>query len=123
MGNKLAFHMVFTNQPQMGVSPLVEPFPYGIVGSIRIPSLQPSGKHMVYICDSGRATGEGGERPPPPRDFLGLALFGLICCCFPLGVIALIKSIEVGLSVSRSHIFHTWWSEISMEAGHNNPLL
>ena len=59
---------------------------------------QPSGKHMVYICDGGGTGGvaEGNERPKPPRDFLALALFALICCCFPIGIIAVMKSIEVG---------------------------
>ena len=106
--------MVFTNYPHTSVSPHLEPFPHRIIGTIRIPSLQPSGKHMVYICDSGRATGEGGERPPPPRDFLGLALFGLICCCFPLGVIALIKSIEV--------CWHTQWSDRELDKIISLPL-
>lgn len=65
------------------------------------PCPQPSGKHMVYICDSGGTGGVAGgnERPKPPRDFLALALFALICCCFPIGIVALIKSIEVGLRV------------------------
>lgn len=55
------------------------------------------GKHMVYIGDSEQTssglTPDG--RPKPPKDYLGLALFSLLCCCFPFGVIALIKSMEV----------------------------
>jgi len=58
---------------------------------------------MVYICDSGGTGGVAGEneRPKPPRDFLALALFALICCCFPIGIVALIKSIEVNRRYNR----------------------
>ena len=52
---------------------------------------------MVYIGDpdpsNNGLTPDG--RPKPPKDYLGLALFSLLCCCFPFGIIALVKSLEV----------------------------
>ena len=63
--------------------------------------LQATGKHMVYIGEpeqSGSGLTPDG-RPRPPKDYLGLALFSLLCCCFPIGVIALIKSLEVTRAV------------------------
>ena len=52
---------------------------------------------MVYIGDPDQSndglTPDG--RPKPPKDSLGLALFSLLCCCVPFGIVALIKSLEV----------------------------
>ena len=62
------------------------------------PSLpQPSGKHVVYIRDrQEREEGgeSGGQKPTPPKEFLLLALVGIVCC--PLfGIIALLKALAV----------------------------
>ena len=62
---------------------------------------QPQGKQLVFLGDGDGGGGGGGgvsaqgPRPPPPKDYLGLALLGLLCCCFPLGIVALFRSIEV----------------------------
>ena len=74
-------------------SPL--PFPHLV---FLLPS-QPQGKHLVFIGDGG-ATGQT-PRPPPPKDYLGLALLGLLCCCFPLGIMALFRSVEVIMDHSK----------------------
>lgn len=31
----------------------------------------------------------------PPSDYLGLSIFSLICCCWLLGIIALMNSLQV----------------------------
>ena len=67
------------------------------------PSLppQPSGKHVVYIRDRQEGEGDesGNEKPAPPKEFLLLALVGILCC--PLfGVIALLKALAVSGMIS-----------------------
>ena len=56
---------------------------------------QPQGKHLVFIGDGGMGGSAQSARPPPPNDYLCLALLGLLCCCFPLGIVALFRSLEV----------------------------
>jgi hypothetical protein len=56
---------------------------------------EPQGKHLVFVGDGGGGGSAQTARPPPPRDYLGLALLGLLCCCFPLGMVALLRSLEV----------------------------
>ncbi|KAJ8049819.1 Proline-rich transmembrane protein 1 [Holothuria leucospilota] len=34
------------------------------------------------------------ERHSQPEDYIGLSIFVLICCCFPAGIVGLIKSCE-----------------------------
>jgi len=69
---------------------------------------------MVYICQPQQpnqppvelASGDPlqpATRPPCPKDYIFLSLLSLLCCCAPLGVFALIKSLEVG-GVSFAHI-------------------
>lgn len=57
---------------------------------------------MVYICQPAEqqppgAVGEDGQ-PPKPKDYFFLSLLSLLCCCAPLGIVAVIKSLEVCLS-------------------------
>ena len=84
-------------------SSLSPSLPPSLLPSLPSPSLpQPSGKHVVYINDGGAGPTASGHAPtqgppPMPKDYLGLALFGLVFCCFPLGVIALLRSLEVGV--------------------------
>ena len=58
---------------------------------------------MVYIGDPDQSnnglTPDG--RPKPPKDYLGLALFSLLCCCLPFGIVALVKSLEVRILYSH----------------------
>ncbi len=83
------------------------------------PPPQPSGNHMVYICEppTQPTTGTGVDgvtptasgRPPPPKDHFGLAVIGLFCSFFflPLAIMALLKSMEVGkLNVLFTVLLH-----------------
>ena len=40
---------------------------------------------------------QGGVTPlgPPPKDYFVMSMLTLLCCFMPLGLVALIKSIEV----------------------------
>ena len=62
------------------------------------PTTKATGKHMVFIGDPSQNDTTPDGRPKPPKDYLGLALVSLLCCCFPFGIIALIKSLEVCMS-------------------------
>lgn len=55
---------------------------------------------MVYICQPQHTTPTGGDKPPPPKDYFFLAIISLLCCCAPLGIVALIKSLEVSEEAS-----------------------
>uniref|UniRef100_A0A6I8R8F7 Uncharacterized protein n=1 Tax=Xenopus tropicalis TaxID=8364 RepID=A0A6I8R8F7_XENTR len=56
--------------------------------------------------------GEGNSRPPVTavpqervRDYLGVSIANLVCCCLPLGLAALLYSIQVGRSaILDAHI-------------------
>ena len=45
---------------------------------------------MVYIADDG-------SLPPEPNNYLCLAIFSVICCCIPCGIVAIIMSLMVRL--------------------------
>ena len=69
---------------------------------------QPTGKHMVYISEQpsgGQPTTDNGI-PKKPNDYIGLAVLGLVACCFPFGLIALIKALEVSLHVDYRIVCH-----------------
>ena len=51
---------------------------------------------MVYICQPQTGNPSNpADKPPPPKDYLALSLLSLVCCCAPLGLVALLKSLEV----------------------------
>ena len=50
-------------------------------------------KCLIYLCFFHLQQVTGA----PAKDYLALSIFTLICCFLPLGVVALIKSVEVCL--------------------------
>lgn len=52
---------------------------------------------MVYISEqpSGEQQSSDNGVPKKPNDYFGLAILGILACCIPFGIIALIKALEV----------------------------
>lgn len=98
---------VFQPEDPLGVVGVGVPIQIQVEGGRTVAATlmqEPSGKHVVYIRDRQEGEGDesGNEKPAPPKEFLLLALVGILCC--PLfGVIALLKALAVGRNYSQGN--------------------
>ncbi|XP_064406231.1 proline-rich transmembrane protein 1-like [Halichondria panicea] len=54
---------------------------------------------VVYVTQAQQAVASPGG--VPPKDYLMMSIVTLLFCCWPIGIIALLKSIEVRDAVAR----------------------
>jgi Interferon-induced transmembrane protein len=55
---------------------------------------------VVQVVSANNSQRGCGPLTNPPNDFLGYSIFAFLCCCFPIGIAAIISSVTCRAAIA-----------------------